>query len=71
MTRVSDSHHFNADPNPDPAFHFNTDPDPAFHFNTDPDPAFHFNAYQDPDPAPHQGKANLRPLVYKPSRPPF
>ncbi len=59
MTRVSNPHNFNADP------------DSAFHFNADPHPAFHFNAYQDLDPAPNQGDANLRPLAYKPSRPPF
>jgi hypothetical protein len=58
-------HHFNADP--DPAFHFNADPDPAFHFNADPDPVFYF--YLDPDP--HKGDANLQPLAYRPSRPPF
>jgi hypothetical protein len=27
-----------ADPDPDPAFHFDSDPDPAFQFDTDPDP---------------------------------
>jgi hypothetical protein len=58
---------FNADP--DPAFHLNADPDPAFHFNADPDPAFLFDA--DSDPASHQGDFNLRPLVNRPSRPPF
>ncbi len=57
--RVSDPHHFNADP--DPAFHFNADPDLVFHVNVDPDL----------DPDPHQGDANLRPLVYRPSRPSF
>ncbi len=40
-----------------------------FHFNADPDPAFHFNA--DLDPAPHQCDANLRPLGYRPCRPPL
>ncbi len=49
MTRVKDSHHFNADP--DAAFHLNADPDPAFHLNADPDPVFLSNA--DPDPAFH------------------
>ncbi len=64
ITRVSDPHHFNADPDSDPAYHFNAGPDPAFHFY-----AYHF---QDPDPAPHKGEVNLRlPLAYKPSRPPF
>jgi hypothetical protein len=28
--------HFDADLDPDPAFHFNADPDPAFHFDADP-----------------------------------
>ncbi len=28
---------FNADPDPDSAFHFNADPDPAFHFKADTD----------------------------------
>ena len=27
---VADPHHFDADPDPDPAFHFDADPDPAF-----------------------------------------
>jgi hypothetical protein len=57
--RVSDSHLFTVDP--DLVFHLNADPDPAYHFNMDP------NA----DPASHQGDANLRPLSYRPSRPPF
>jgi hypothetical protein len=70
-TRVSDPHHFNADPesDPDPAFHFNADQHPTFPFNADQDPAFPFNAGPEPDP--HQGDANLRPLTYRPSRPPF
>jgi hypothetical protein len=36
-----------------PPFHFDADldPDPAFHFNADPDPAFHFDADPDVDPA--------------------
>jgi hypothetical protein len=57
--RVADPHHFNVDP----------DPEPAFHFYMDPDPAFHVNAY--PDPAPYQSDGNLRPLVYRPSVVPF
>jgi hypothetical protein len=32
LSRVSDPHRFNADPD--------TDPDPAFHLITDPDPGF-------------------------------
>jgi hypothetical protein len=55
--RVSDLHHFNADP--DPAFHFNSDPDPGFQSNSDPNPAL------------HEGDANLRPLTYRSSRPSF
>ncbi len=31
-----DSHHFNAGPDPGPAFHRNADSDPAFPFNADP-----------------------------------
>jgi hypothetical protein len=42
-TRVADPHHPIADPDPEPAFHFNADPDQAFSLNADPDP----------DPAPH------------------
>jgi hypothetical protein len=40
--RVADPHYFNADPDPDPAFHLKADPDPdpAVHLNADPDPAF-------------------------------
>ncbi len=36
--RVADQHHFNADLDPDLAFHSNAYPDPAFHFNEDTDP---------------------------------
>ncbi len=32
-TRVEDPHNFNADPDLDPAFHFNADPNPDFNFN--------------------------------------
>jgi hypothetical protein len=65
---VADPHHFNADPH-----HFNADPDPnpdpsSFNLNAHPDPTSHFNA--DPYPA-YQNYANLRPLVYRPSRAPF
>jgi hypothetical protein len=50
-TSVADPHHFNADPDPDPACHIyaDPDPDPACHLYADPDPIFHFVA--DPDPA--------------------
>jgi hypothetical protein len=34
---VSEPHHCNVNPDPDPAFHFNADTNPAFHFSTDPD----------------------------------
>ncbi len=57
--RVTDLHHFNADPDSDPAFHFKADPDPAYHFNAD------------PDPAPHKSVTNLRPLFYRPSTAPL
>jgi hypothetical protein len=39
-TSVADSHHFDANPDPDPACHFDADPDPTFHFDADPDPSF-------------------------------
>ncbi len=39
----------------------------SYHFDEDPDPAFNFNA----DPDPYQSDANLRQLVYRPSRAPF
>jgi hypothetical protein len=57
LFRVADPHLFNADKDPDPAFHWNAAP------------TFRSNA--DPDPAPYQSAANLRPLVYIPSRVPF
>jgi hypothetical protein len=37
----------------------------AFHSYAGPDPNFYFDA--NPDPAPHQGNTNLKPLAYKPS----
>ncbi len=43
--------------------------DPSFHLSAKPDRTFHFNAY--PDLALRQCDANLRPLVYRPSRSPF
>ncbi len=33
-----DPHHFDADPDPDPAFDFAADPDPIFYFDAVPDP---------------------------------
>jgi hypothetical protein len=51
--RVKDPHHFKSFPYPDPHIHLTADPDLAFHFD----------AYLHPDPAPHQGDANLQPLV--------
>jgi hypothetical protein len=56
-SRVADPHHFNADPVPDPAFHFNADLDRAFNFNV--------------DPASLQSDGNQRSLSYRPSRAPF
>ncbi len=56
-SRVADPHHLNADS------------DLAFHFTADQDPTGH--VYADPDHAPHESEANLRPLVYRPSRAPF
>ncbi len=53
---------------PDP-HHVDADPDPAFHFSADADLDFHFDA--DMDPAPYPSDANLRPLVYRPSRASF
>ncbi len=47
LVRISDPQQSNADPDPDPAFHFNADPDPALHFNAS------------PNPAPHQDDENL------------
>jgi hypothetical protein len=49
--------------------HLNADPDLAFHFTADQDPIGH--VYADQDHAPHESEANLRPLVYRPSRAPF
>jgi hypothetical protein len=56
-----------ADPDPDPAYHFDADPDtdPAYHFDADPNPepwsvcrptvadSHHFDEEQDPHPDPH------------------
>jgi hypothetical protein len=33
-----------ADPDPDPACHFDADPDPISHFDADPDPGFQVKA---------------------------
>jgi hypothetical protein len=52
-TNAADPHHLDADPDPDPACHFDADPDPACHFYADPDPACHFDADPDPDPTFH------------------
>jgi hypothetical protein len=35
---VADSHHFDADADPDSACHLDPDPDPIFHFDAVPDP---------------------------------
>jgi hypothetical protein len=50
-------------------FYCGSDPEPAFHCNTDRESPFDFDA--DPNPAPHQGDANLRILIYKPFRAPI
>jgi hypothetical protein len=54
IIRDADSHHFNADKDPD--FYFNADKDPDFHFNADPNPEIPF--YANPDPAPNQSDGN-------------
>jgi hypothetical protein len=41
----------------------------SFFFIADPDQIFHFTA--GPDPAPQQSNADLRALVYRPSRNPI
>jgi hypothetical protein len=33
FSSVADPHHFDANPDPDPTFHFDTDPDPSFQIN--------------------------------------
>ncbi len=40
---VVDSHHFDAEPDLDPAFYFYWDPDPTFYFDADPYPTFSFD----------------------------
>jgi hypothetical protein len=75
LTSVPDPHHFDADPDADPACYFDADPDadpahhfdkdpdanPTFHFGADPDPTFHFDA--DPDPT-FQIKAHHLKMCY-------
>jgi hypothetical protein len=56
---VANPKHYDADPNPDPSFHFDTNPDPTFPFDPD------------PDPAPYQSDANLPQLIYRPSTAPI
>ncbi len=46
--------HFDTDPDPDPAFHFNAGPDPAFHSDADPDPA----SQNDADPSGYGSASN-------------
>ncbi len=36
-----------ADPDPNPAYHFDAYPDAAYHFDAYPNPAYHFDAYPD------------------------
>jgi hypothetical protein len=43
------------------------DLDLAFQLEANPDLTFHFDANPDPDPAPHKGDANLRPLALRSS----
>ncbi len=38
LTRITDLHHTNVFPDPDPTFHYNADPDPAYKNNADPYP---------------------------------
>jgi hypothetical protein len=33
LNSVADPHHLDANPDPDPASHFDADPDPTFHFD--------------------------------------
>jgi hypothetical protein len=54
-TNVADSHHFDANLDPDPACHSDADPDQTFHF--DPDHTFHFDP--DPDPSFQRKAHNL------------
>ncbi len=53
LTNVPDPHHFDADPDADPACHFYVDPDanPTFHVDADPVPTFHLDADPVPDPS--------------------
>jgi hypothetical protein len=44
LRSVADPHHFDVDPDPGPACHFDADPDLAFHFDPDPDPSFQIKA---------------------------
>jgi hypothetical protein len=48
-SRISDSHHSHANPDQDPLFDADRDPDHAFHSNTDPD---QLPCNADPDPQP-------------------
>ncbi len=45
---IADPHHFHADPDPDPACHFDAAPDPIFHPDVDPDPDHTFQFDADP-----------------------
>jgi hypothetical protein len=50
LTSVPDPHHFDADPDADPACHFYVDPyaNPNFQVDADPDPTFYFDSDLDP-----------------------
>jgi hypothetical protein len=41
---VADPHYFDADADPDPAFHAHADPNPAFLVDVDPHPTCHSDA---------------------------
>jgi|LakMenEpi03Aug12_release.lakeMendotaPanAssembly.Ray.scaffolds.fasta_scaffold5264843_1 hypothetical protein len=44
LTSVSNPHHIDADPDPDPPCHFDADPDLTFHSDAVPDPSFQIKA---------------------------
>ena len=44
VASVADSHHFDADPDPDSACHFGADPIFRFDADPDPEPTFQFDA---------------------------
>ncbi len=54
VSRVADPHHVDADP----------ESDPAFHFDADPDPTFHSDAGLDPDPTLNLMRIRILPLTF-------